>query len=220
MVHVLLIAHIVILGYWLGSEFVINSGFRYVTHRQSLDPAERTRLMDHVMVVDQHVRYALILQLSTGVALAGLLGYLPGGARWATGALIVGTAWLALVEWTHRARGSKPGERLARLDRGLRYVVLATLLVAGLTSLLGITPLPGWLAWKLVCFAGVMACGVGIRLVLLRMPALWATLLAQGSTPELERRFRSCYWSATRVLLLLWLFIGLIVWLSVWKPIA
>ena len=44
-----------LLGYWLGSEFVINSTYRYVSYSDRMPFEERSRLMEHVMHVDQHV---------------------------------------------------------------------------------------------------------------------------------------------------------------------
>jgi len=72
----LLAIHIAVLGYWLGSELVINSTYRYVSYSGDMPFAERARLMEHVMHVDQHVRYALALQATLGTALAALA---PGG---------------------------------------------------------------------------------------------------------------------------------------------
>ena len=75
----LLVAHIAVLGYWLGSELVINATYRYVSCADAMPFAERDRLMEHVMHVDQHVRYALVLQAALGTALAVTYGYIPGG---------------------------------------------------------------------------------------------------------------------------------------------
>ena len=80
LVQALLVAHIAVLGYWLGAELVINSTYRYVSWSGAMPFPERDRLMQHVMDVDQHVRYALILQAGLGAALAALLGHVPGGA--------------------------------------------------------------------------------------------------------------------------------------------
>lgn len=77
----LLVAHIAVLGYWLGSELVINSTYKYVSHRGDMEFAERARLMDHVMHVDQHVRYALVLQAGLGFMLAIAYGFIPGGDK-------------------------------------------------------------------------------------------------------------------------------------------
>ena len=79
LIEALLAIHIAVLGYWLGSEFVINSEYRYVCRTPSLPFAERNKLMEHVLDVDQHVRYALVLQAVLGTILAALIGYIPGG---------------------------------------------------------------------------------------------------------------------------------------------
>ena len=39
---VLLVAHIAVLGYWLGSELVINSTYRYVSYGRHVPFAERS----------------------------------------------------------------------------------------------------------------------------------------------------------------------------------
>ena len=53
-----------------GLVVVINSTYRYVCYHDEMSLADRTRLMGHVMGVDQHVRYALILQAGLGTMLA------------------------------------------------------------------------------------------------------------------------------------------------------
>ena len=69
------------LGYWLGAELVINSTYRYVSWAATMPFAERDRLMEHVMDVDQHVRYALVLQAGLGVALVSLARLRAGRRR-------------------------------------------------------------------------------------------------------------------------------------------
>jgi len=214
----LVVAHIAVLGYWLGSELVINSTFRYVSYADGLPFAERDRLLDHVMDVDQHVRYALILQLGLGMALAALYGYLPGGATSAAAAGLFAAAWLALVELTHRRRKSSAGTLLALADHAVRHAVMLALLVLGALALTGVLQAPGWLAWKMILFAGVIVCGVGIRLALVRYFAVWQEIGAHGSDPTLESRLRQGYRRATGVLAVLWLLIAGITVLSVAKP--
>jgi hypothetical protein len=218
LIHVLLVTHIVVLGYWLGSELVINSDFRYVCFRHSLPTAERDRFMDQIMHTDQHVRYALVLQLGLGFTLAFLLGHLPGGtsAAWLAGGFAV--VMLCLVEVTHQLRKQASGKKIAGIDRGVRYSLMMILAGLAVASLAGKTALPSWLAWKLLCFVGVMACGVGIRLSMLRLAPTWAKFLESGSDPEVELGIRKTYFQATSILVLLWVFIALIVWLSIWKP--
>lgn len=217
LVKFLLVAHIAVLGYWLGAELVINSTYRYVSWSAGMPFAERNRLMDHVMDVDQHVRYALVLQAGLGTMLAALLGYLPGGTglAWAGAAGMV--AWLVLVELTHRHRDSPPGQRLAAVDRGVRYLAIAVLLgLAGLALAgRGVAP---WLGWKLAVFAGVIACGLGIRFALMAFYRSWTEIARQGSSPAREAVIRRTYVQATGVLGLLWVFVAVIAALSVLKP--
>lgn len=218
LIHLLLIAHIVVLGYWLGSEFVINHNYRYVSRAAGMSFSERAEMMGHVMDVDQHVRYALILQFALGFALTFLYGYLPGREAAATAVGIFGLLWLALVELTHRRRKTTFGKRLAALDRSLRYLVMVILVFMAVAAWTGWIALSGWLALKLFFFAAVMACGVGIRFSLMRLGPVWAELKKSGSTPEAEKQVWNIYTESTAILCGLWVFIAAVVWLSVWKP--
>lgn len=218
LLNTLLVAHIAVLGYWLGSELVINSNFRFLTRASGIPFAERDRLFDHVLDVDQHVRYALILQAGLGTALAALLDYIPGGNAVAIAAGVAATAWLALVEATHRQRKTSTGRWLGMLDGVVRYSVMLVLLVIGVGALAGAWPLAGWLALKLSLFAGVILCGLGIRLAIIRYYQTWRDLEQASSTPAIERELGQRYWNATAVLILLWLFIAGIVALSLLKP--
>lgn len=219
--HILLVAHIGVLGYWLGSEFVINSTYRHVCWSRDMPFPARDRLMDHVLDVDQHVRYALILQLGLGTSLAALYGYLPGGTNTAVGAGIAAGAWLVLVEITHRRRKTAAGQRLAAADRGLRYLVMVGLAVLGIGALISTFSLPTWLAWKLLLFACVLACGVGIRFSIIHFFKIWAVIETGGSSEAREREIRHVYRYGTAILVGLWILIAGMVALSVVKlPLA
>ena len=218
LLHVLLVAHIVVLGYWLGSELVINSTFRYVSYSASMPFSDRSRLMEHVMDADQHVRYALVLQAGLGFTLAALYGYVPGGAAtaWAIAALAV--LWLAFVEITHRVRHSSAGKSLAAFDRRSRYVLMVLLACISLGLIGAGWNLPLWLRLKLGLFACVMACGVGIRLALLSYFRTWAAMSREGPNDQTNATIRRTYWQATSVLIMLWVFVAALVSASVWKP--
>jgi len=216
--HLLLVMHIAVLGYWLGSELVINSTYRYVSYSPAMPFAERDRLMDHVMTVDQHVRYALVLQAGLGTMLAARYGFFPGGASLAWGAVAAMAFWLALVEAAHRFRKTGAGRRLAAIDRAIRYLLIVALLAVASAAALGGVASPRWLAWKLAAFAGVIACGLGIRFALMAFFRTWAEIARDGSNDTREREIRAIYVRATSVLGLLWLLLGAITALSVFKP--
>jgi hypothetical protein len=210
---ILLVAHIAVLGYWLGSELVINSTYRFICFRNDLPFAARDAMTDHLMDVDQHVRYALILQLTLGGMLAAELGYLPTPLYWI--APILGIGWIALVEITHRNRSQPKGQSLAKIDRLIRYAVLLALaaLVFGLMP-----TVPFWLRLKLGCFAGVIGCGVIIRFWLIRHFRVWGDMRAGGATAEGNAIIKRTYAQATATLLLLWAFITAATALAIFKP--
>lgn len=215
----LIVAHIAVLGYWLGSELVINATYRYVCYSENMSFEERSRLMDHVMHVDQHVRYALVLQTSLGLMLAASYSLVPGGPPIVALFGGFGLLWLIFVEAVHRLRNHPAGKRLGAIDRASRYVIMVLLLALAIGLIGGDWILPGWLRWKLAAFAGVIACGVGIRFALIAHFRTWADMAISGVTLERNAVIKATYVKATSVLLLLWGFIAVIVWLSVAKPI-
>jgi len=210
---ILLIAHIAVLGYWLGSELVINSEYRFICHRDDLPFASRDAMTSHLMDVDQHVRYALILQLILGLMLSAEQGYLPPPLFWI--APLSGAAWLALVEITHRKRGKAIGQKLASIDRAIRYATLLAL-VALLTGILPTVPF--WLRLKLGCFAAVIASGVAIRFCLILHFKLWDEMRSNGPTAKSNTSIKQIYTRATATLLLLWALIATATLLAIFKP--
>lgn len=215
----LLTAHIAVLGYWLGSELVINSTYRLVCFADDMPFAERERLMNHVMHVDQHVRYALVLQVVLGVMLAASYGFIPGGQSAVVATGVFGLAWLAFIEAVHRLRKRPVGELFARIDRSSRYVLIALLLAVAIGALGDTWPIPEWLRWKLIAFAGVIACGVGIRFALMGHFKVWAKMAAGDTSAANHEMVKKTYARATSILVLLWVFIGAVVFLSVAKPV-
>jgi hypothetical protein len=209
---VLLALHVAVLGYWLGSEFVINSEYRFVVRRADLPVSARNAMMDHVMQVDQHVRYALVLQATLGLMLLGGMGLMPGIVMWI--APLAGLGWLAMVEAVHRTRKAPIGRHLARIDRMFRYVLAAMLIAAALAA----PDWPVWLRLKLALFAGVIACGVLIRMALIRHFQIWHEIVTSGSTQDREIAVRAIYRKATGILLILWTQIAAIALLGLFKP--
>jgi len=87
---------VLVMGYWLGSELVINALTHYIARTTTLSGAERMRLWDFLLDVDQHVRNAMIMSVPLGFSLAGILGRL----RYVLMALFGGTAvWSLLTGW-------------------------------------------------------------------------------------------------------------------------
>jgi hypothetical protein len=214
----ILVAHIAVLGYWLGAELVINSTYRRIAYGSALPFAERSRWMEHVMDADQHVRYALVLQAGLGFSLAALYGYVPGGRSSVWIVAILAAVWLTFVELTHRLRHRAGGKWAAAVDRRTRYLLIALLLALSAGRIGSGWAMPFWLRLKLALFAAVMGCGVGIRLVLLTHFRTWGLMAAAGPTPQTDAIVRRTYVRGTMILALLWLTIAAMVWVSIYKP--
>ncbi|MEP3225560.1 MAG: hypothetical protein ABJO01_06265 [Parasphingorhabdus sp.] len=212
---VLIVLHIAVLGYWLGSELCINSQYRFVCYRSDIEFAARDAVNDHLMDIDQHVRYALILQFVLGSLLALEIGYFDGGKLAQSLVVTFGIAWLALVEAGHRLRKQSVGSLLAKIDRGVRYSVAFALPAA---ALFVFANAPFWLGAKLLLFSGVIACGVVIRFVLFKHFEYWGLMAKNGPDAENNQVVQTTYKRATAVLGILWLCIAGITILAVLKP--
>ena len=214
----LLVLHVAVLGFWLGAELVINSTFRFVATGRDIPLKSRSRLLRHVMNADQLVRYALAMQVILGSLLAMRAGMVPGSTGLQSVVAVGGAVWLVYIELVHRLRDRRCGPYLAAVDRWLRYVLLAVLAFIAAGFVGSAWPVPGWLRLKLGLFAGVVACGVGIRLLLLNFFATWRQLAPDEDNAAAEAGIRSGYRRSTAVLVVLWALIAAIVTLSVIRP--
>jgi sorbitol-specific phosphotransferase system component IIC len=155
---------------------------------------------------------ALVMMLPVGISLALIGGYatLPDG--WAGPAIVV--AWVASLAWLFLVvklyGGASPG--LTKLDYAIRYVVIAALLIAAVASFMGrgpVSPKAPWLAVKLVVFAGIIVCGLGIRVVFKPFAMAFGKLVTEGSSPAVEAAMKQAQTRVRPVVLTLW--VGLIV---------
>lgn len=215
---IFLVVHIVVLGYWLGADLVINSTYRYACWSREMPFDERNRLMDHVMHVDQHVRYALVLQFCLGLSLASLNGYLPFGWVTVGVAALLAVAWIVLLELVYRRRYTASGPLLDAIDLMVWIGAGILLLLASVVAALGLLALPLWLTIKLALFGCVFLSGVGIRIALKKFFLAWQEVGEHGSNDVREAAIRRGYVQATLVLLILWALIAVIVALSIGQP--
>jgi hypothetical protein len=216
---ILLWLHVLVMGYWIGSDLVVNALTFYVVRSASLPAGERKRLWDFLIHVDQHPRNALIVSVPLGFTLAAEMGLVPLDdaalmALWAASAVWFGYMWLA-----HWKRQSPAGAALAKWDWRTRYLLIAAFVAMGAQSLATGSPLEArWLAWKVILFAAVMACGIGIRYYMRQTYRSWPRIWEGRGTAEDEALVVRAMTRATRVLWLLWALLFVIGWLGVVKP--
>ncbi|HVN43594.1 MAG TPA: hypothetical protein VMT50_12490, partial [Steroidobacteraceae bacterium] len=108
----LLWMHVLVMGYWVGSDLVVNALTLYLVRARTLPGPERKRLWDFLMHVDQHPRNALILSVPIGFTLAAQIGL----ARLDNAALAVlwagSAAWFGYMWLTHWRREGSTGAEL------------------------------------------------------------------------------------------------------------
>ena len=211
--------HVLVMGYWIGSDLVVNQYAHYTARSRGMAGPEREKLWNFLMHVDQHPRNALILSLPLGLTLAAYLGLSPITGAWLALAWVLSALWFWQM-WLVHLKGATPaGPALRAWDWRIRYLVIAACVVAGLLSLATGAPFTTpWLAWKVILFGGVIACGLGIRHYLRLYLQVWPRAVAGTATDEDERRLVLTMRHATVVLVLLHAQVIAIGVLGVLKP--
>lgn len=214
-------AHVLVMGYWLGSELVINALAHYVARATTLPGAERMKLWDLVLDVDQHVRNALILSVPLGFSLAALRGLVPLGSTGLVLLWIASAAWFWFMWLVHWRRKAPEGPALARWDWWIRYALIALFALVSLWSLATGWPLATrWLAFKVLLFSGVIACGIGVRYCIRAAYRSALPAIAADRAGEAENReFQTLMVKATWMLVVLWVLLFAIGALGALKPI-
>lgn len=226
--------HILCVIIWLGTDVGT-----YLSFQKLLDPslAVPTRLsMSRLSnLLDQGPRSALVILLMLGITMTnkggwGLQG--DGGRVLAVLSALAGLVWFVGVWYQYwvahapagvvRSLGHIKGEQIFRkVDLYWRSCLAVVLVVVALASLFtrgdGGPIQANWVAWKMLCFAGIVGCGVLIRTAL---PKIGVAIggLVQGSTPERETALRSAAMPAIRAVWGIWTFIIVMSALAVFKP--
>lgn len=213
-------AHVLVMGYWLGSELVINALTHYIARTDSLSGAERMRLWDFLLDVDQHVRNAMIMSVPLGFSLAAMLGLVDinGAGMWL---LWIGSAlWFWFMWLVHWRRKTPQGLVLARWDWRLRYLIIAAfVLTAGSSLAVGWPYRADWLAMKVLLLAGGIVCGIAVRYYIREAyKTVLPAIAADRATAADNAHFRSLMIKATWALVLLWVLLFAIGALGALKP--
>lgn len=217
-----LLIHVLLLVYWLGADLGVYYSTRYVLQRD-LDIKARATALKIMDAVDLSPRVCLVLIFPSGVT---LMAADPKGVSWLSAPLVVavwifGLAWLYLVVKQYKTHG-KSG-LLTKVDYGIRYTMIAGLLIAGIYTLVasdpfGVTTNPKWLAGKVILYAIAIAGGLGIRFAIKPFGPAFTKLMAEGSTPEVETVLTRSMAQALPYVYLIWGAVVCAAALGIWKP--
>ena len=145
--------HILAMVYWLGGEWgVFQTSYKVVN--QALPLEERRRHMDTAYRIDILARTGIISLLPLGLHMGYLWGFWGDRGAGAGSELLaimwgVYAAWFGVTWGAFFTRGKPIWGLLSGIEDWTRYLLIPTLLIAGIGSLLGYGPfLAGdWMYW-------------------------------------------------------------------------
>lgn len=190
--------HVLCLAYWLGADLgVFYSSFFVVNDELSTET--RLSMAKLLFALDQGPRLCMPLMLATGVHLANAQGWisLPGGAVAATWLICLG--WLAMVVTLH----ARTSAALTAFDYWFRVAVIAGLggyALYALTAELFAT----WLAYKLLVYAALVACGLAIRRKLRPFGPAFAALARDEATAADNAAIRTSLAASRPYVIAIW----------------
>ena len=206
----LLLLHLLIAGYWLGGDL----GVFHIAGKIA-DPAQPlpVRLFSArtMMLLDMIPRTCLILAFGSGFTLATQMGILAlDGWLWLV--WLITAVWLGLAWFAFLKEHSPLGHSIARIDFGLRLLVLAVCVGAGIDAFSdgGLIPQVRWLAVKLLLFAAIISMGLLVRVQLKPFGPLFGKVASNTASADDQRALQQLIARVKIPVLLIWTFIVLI----------
>lgn len=209
--------HVIAFAYWLGGDFGVYVTGGYVA-RADLPVAERLRFLEALLKIDILPRTGIVLLPVLGLQIAALREaiYLSEWARLAV--WVGGAVWVALVWGVFSQRGTSLGERLQRIDVGLRYIIIFVLVVVGTWSLIDVGPVKEkWLAAKFLTYATLLIIGLYLRSVI-KAWRVGFIELKRGPSESAEQLIALGIQRGRRGARVFWAVIALTAYLGVAKP--
>jgi Na+/H+ antiporter NhaC len=196
--------HVVLFVYWLGADIsVFITSLRVKNANYSKET--RQALVKVLNFVNWFPVAANMFMLPVGLTLANGLGISPVTGVWLLLVWAAAIAWFWLIWQAGTRRGTPEGKRYSTIDLYLRYALIAVLVITGIWSLSAGGPFTAnWLALKLILFAFVLCMGLGIRFSFANFGPTFGRIMAQGSTPELEKEITRLTYAVKPWVLLLW----------------
>ena len=180
--------HLVLFAYWLGGDLGTFLASRQVTNVE-LSPQSRRTALRIMLACDMGPKLAMPLVLPTGLHMAAAAGALPLSTAALASVWGVGLCWFAWVLTIYRKEGSLLAARLTQFDLYFRIALIVSLL-AWVASLIAAAPPPLWLVSKLLIFALLVTCGIGIRFNLRTFKPAFAQMMSDGASAQADAAMR------------------------------
>jgi hypothetical protein len=209
-------ANLVTIGYYLGSDGLVNHIGWYFIASSDDSIAQRSRKLRFLLLCDQQPRMALILFVATGFSYEILAGVSPVPAAYLLAIWAICLLWMVNI-WLGFLGGSRAwARRLVDIDVAWRGLLGAVFLGCGAWSLVAAPGFaPAWMALKYALLGALILAGVSVRFLIRALTAAWPRFLIEGSTPRFEAIVRNCLVAASCVVYVLWIVFLVMGWLTV-----
>ncbi|QBY04547.1 hypothetical protein E2K93_09155 [Thalassotalea sp. HSM 43] len=203
--------HLLLFVYWLGGDLGTFYASRFVA-KQGLTSQQRSTALTIMMGVDQGPRICMALILGPGMQMA----YSSGLIQMPLWALVlvwlICALWLAMVLAIHFGHGKAFVQPLTKFDFNFRIAVILVCLAVCAEHWLAQSPQyiqAGYIAWKLLFFAALVACGLGIRVMLKPFIPAFMEMMKDGPNPDVDGRLQKSLAKVRPFVYLIW--VGLLV---------
>lgn len=213
--------HIVSMVYWLGGEWgVFQTSFNIINRKLSME--ERRRHMETAYRIDILARTGIIMLLPLGLHMGNIYGLQPYGGGYLTAMWVFVAGWLALCWSAFVFRETDRGVMLTKLDEKIRWVLIPTIFVVGISSLLGHGPFEAgegsrWYATKFTLYGFTLCIGLGLRWIM-RLWTVRFRRLAEGPNPAEEAALEREFLYGRLMAYVYWITISGICFLGTVKP--
>jgi hypothetical protein len=212
-----LFIHILLFVYWLGGDVGVFYSSGFVVN-PNLSRDARLTAAKIFINLDLIPRICLAAMLTVGGILSAQIGLEHPPWLWAA-ILLLGPVWVTVVLILHLREGTNFARKLSRVDFWFRWLVIASI-IASVTYALSTGRLDGygWLAAKLLIFAGLIFCGLMVRVVIPEFMQGFHTLIKSGATPESDQQMIRGLGRARPWVLLIWFGVALEALIGILQP--
>jgi hypothetical protein len=153
--------------------------------RADVGPEARATALKIMLACDQGPKSCMPLIFPLGLQMGQISGVtdLPAWVMLLVWALAL--VWSANVQYLYFTDNQTGKARVTRFDFGMRLLVIALILLyAGAALVQDRWITADWMAWKMLIFAALVACGLVIRVKLRPFVIAFAQMMTSGSSAE------------------------------------
>ena len=178
--------HLLAFVYWLGGDLGTFLSSRYVV-RDDITPESRAIALKIMLACDQGPKACMPLIFPLGLQMGQISGITSLPSWLMLLVWLIALVWSINVQYLYFTENQEAKAKVAQFDFGLRLMVILAILVYAGGSLAGSGWIgASWMVWKMLIFAGLVGCGLFIRVNLKPFVVAFGHMMASGATPEVN----------------------------------